>query len=126
MKAPTPGSQIGTKSRAILECLRQNGRKNRLDLEMLLNMGPLGKVLERLRHVACISMTAHGGNGVGIYDITRHGRQALGESLDLPEPKTTRFCNASMREPLQYEADTTMGRVGLARFGAAQRVGVAA
>jgi hypothetical protein len=109
-----PGSQMGTKSRAILECLRQNGRKNRLDLEMLLNMGPLSKALDRLRHVAYISMTSHGGKGVGIYDITRQGRQALGEALDLPEPKTTRFCNASMTG-LYDPAIHNTSRIGVAR-----------
>ena len=105
---------MGTKSRAILECLRQNGRKNRLDLEMLLNMGPLSKTLDRLRHVAYISMTTHGGNGVGIYDITRQGRQSLGESLNLPEPKTIKFCNASMTG-LYVPAIHNNSRIGIAR-----------
>jgi hypothetical protein len=114
MKTSKPGSQMGTKSRAILECLRQNGGKNRFDLEILLNMGPLIKALDRLRQVAYICRTAHGGKNVGIYDITRQGRQALGESLELPAPREIRFCNASMTG-IYVPAIHNTSRIGVAR-----------
>ena len=39
------GTQLGQKARAVLECLRKNGKLNRLDLEMKLNIGPLSKTI---------------------------------------------------------------------------------
>ena len=96
MTTPTtgPGSQMGTKSRAILECLRKNGRKNRLDLEMLLNMGPLGPALSRLHGTSYVIRGSHG-SATGCYEITRQGRAALGESLALPDPTAMRICAAT-------------------------------
>ena len=96
MTTPTtgPGSQMGTKSRAILECLRKNGRKNRLDLEMLLNMGPLGPALSRLHGASYVIRGSHG-SATGCYEITRQGRAALGETLALPEPTAIRICAAT-------------------------------
>jgi hypothetical protein len=109
-----PGSQMGTKSRAILECLRKNGRKNRLDLEMLLSIGPLSAALSRLSLLAYVVKASPSGVDSGIYDITRQGRQALGEALDLPEPKTVRFCNASTTGPYIPSIHNT-SRIGVAR-----------
>jgi hypothetical protein len=86
-----PGSQMGTKSRAILECLRKHGRKNRLDLEMLLNMGPLGPALSRLKGMSYVAKVAYG-SATGCLEITRQGRAALGEALALPEPTAIRIC----------------------------------
>jgi carbon monoxide dehydrogenase subunit G len=39
------GTQLGQKAKAVLECLRKNGKLNRLDLEMKLNIGPLSKTI---------------------------------------------------------------------------------
>jgi hypothetical protein len=96
MTAPTsgPGSQMGTKSRAILECLRKHGRKNRLDLEMILSIGPFGPAVSRLKGFGYIAKVSHG-SAMGCYEITRQGRVALGEALALPEPTAIRICAAT-------------------------------
>ncbi len=110
-----PGSQMGTKSRAILECLRKNGRKNRLDLEMLLNMGPLGPALNRLGTMHYVIRGMHG-SATGCYEITRQGRIALGESLALPEPSAIRICAATVPKDHYYNpAVHSVSRIGLAR-----------
>jgi hypothetical protein len=115
IKLPTsgPGSQMGTKSRAILECLRKNGRKNRLDLEMLLNMGPLGPALSRLGGMSYVIRGMHG-SATGCYEITRQGRAALGEALELTPPQEIRVCNATMSGRYIPEIHNT-ARIGVAR-----------
>jgi hypothetical protein len=117
MTNPTsgPGSQMGTKSRAVLECLRKNGRKNRLDLEMLLNMGPLGPTLNRLGGMSYIIRGTHG-SSTGCYEITRQGRGALGESLTLTEPSAIRICAATVPKGHYYNpAVDSVSRIGRAR-----------
>jgi len=117
MTKPTsgPGSQMGTKSRAVLECLRKNGRKNRLDLEMLLNMGPLGPTLNKLCMKYCIARGTHG-SANGLYEITKLGRASLGESLTLAEPTAIRICAATVPKGHYYNpAIHGVARSGIAR-----------
>ena len=64
-----PGSQMGTKSRAVLECLSKNPRLNRLDLEMKLSMGQLGPVNNRLFGLGYIKQAGIPGR----YEITNSG-----------------------------------------------------
>lgn len=86
---------MGTKSRAILECLRKNGKLNRLDLEMKLSIPMLASTINRMYGLGYIKTPL----GIaGVYEITRAGRLALGESLTLDTPKITRICNGSSRE----------------------------
>jgi len=92
-----PGSQMGTKSRAVLECLRKNGRKNRLDLEMLLSMA-LGPTLNRLGGLNYITKCMHG-SATGCYEITRFGRAAIGESMALNVPSYAPITGATMTKP---------------------------
>ena len=108
-----PGSQMGTKSRAILECLRKNGRKNRLDLEMLLNMGPLGPTLNRLSGMSYVTKGMHG-SATGCYEISRQGRLALGESLAMAEPTDIRICAATSHGNY-VPSIHSVSRIGLAR-----------
>lgn len=90
-----PGSMMGTKSRGVLECLRKNGKLNRLDLEMKLNTGNLGTVINRMFGLGYVKTPF----GIpGMYEITRAGRAALGESLTIDAPEITRICNGTSRE----------------------------
>ena len=106
-----PGSQMGTKSRAVLECLRKNPRSNRLDLEMKLGMGQLGPVNNRLFGLGYIKQ-AHG--LPGRYEITNAGREALGEALEVKAPSITRICNGTSREVYNPSVHLS-ARVGVAR-----------
>jgi hypothetical protein len=105
------GTQLGQKARAVLECLRKNGKLNRLDLEMKLNIGPLSKTINGMYAMHYIKQF----NGqVGMYEITKMGRVALGEELALNEPVSTRICNGSMREVYVPNVHLTQ-RYGVAR-----------
>ena len=86
---------LGVKSRAVLECLRKNGRKNRLDIEMMLSMGQLTRTLTRLVGLQYIYLSSNGAQGSSLYSITRQGCIALGESFELPTPQQVKFCNAT-------------------------------
>ena len=105
------GSQLGQKAIAVLECLRKNGKLNRLDLEMKLAIGPLAKTINGMYGMHYIKKF---GGQVGIYEITKLGRAALGEEMALNEPVSTRFCNGSMREVYNPETHLTQ-RYGVAR-----------
>jgi DNA-binding PadR family transcriptional regulator len=108
-----PGSQMGVKTRAILECLRKNGRKNRLDLEMMLNIGQLRQSLNRLCSTQYVNKCTHG-SATGCYEITRLGRIALGESIEIPRPKEIRIC-AATTSGHYTPAIHSISRIGLAR-----------
>lgn len=102
---------MGSKSRGVLECLRKNGKLNRLDLEMKLNMGPLAPVINRMYGMAYIKTPL----GIpGMYEITRAGRVALGESLEIEAPKEMRICGGTSRE-IYNPAIHLISRVGVAR-----------
>jgi hypothetical protein len=106
-----PGPQMGTKSRAILECLRKNGKLNRLDLEMKLNIGPLNTTINRMYGLGYIK------NPIGIagmYEITQAGRIALGESLSINSSGINRICNGTMKGIYNPLTDG-VSRIGLAR-----------
>lgn len=117
-KAPTdgfstvPGSQMGTKSRAILELLRKGKPRNRLDIDMLLGMD-CGATISRLLGLAYIKKSTYG-SGNGCFEITSNGRKALGESMALSVPAYAPIVNATMREV--YNPDVhRISRIGLAR-----------
>lgn len=102
---------MGTKSRAVLECLRKNGKLNRLDLEMKLNIGQLGQTINRMYGLGYIKTPL----GIpGMYELTRAGRTALGESLTLDAPEITRICNGTSRE-IYVPSVHLIARVGVAR-----------
>jgi hypothetical protein len=106
-----PGSQMGTKSRAVLECLRKNGKLNRLDLEMKLGMSQLGPVTNRLYGIGYIKTP----QGItGMYEITQAGRIALGEAVEMKPYGNDRICGGSMRE-LYIPGVHSVARVGIAR-----------
>lgn len=92
-----PGSQLGVKSKAVLECLRKNGRRNKLDLEMLLRM-QLGPTLNRMESFAYVIKCRHG-SATGCYEITNNGRAALGESIKLNVPSYAPITGATMFDP---------------------------
>lgn len=104
------GTQLGQKAIAVLECLRKNGRMNRLDLEMKLSIGPLSKTINGMYGMHYIKNCGQ----AGIYEITKMGRVALGEELALNEPVSTRFCNGSMSEVYNPATHLTQ-RYGVAR-----------
>ena len=105
-----PGSQMGTKSRAVLECLRKNPRSNRLDLEMKLSMGQLGPVNNRLLGLGYIKQSGMPGR----YEITNAGREALGDALEVKAPSITRICNGTIREIYNPSVHLS-ARAGVAR-----------
>jgi len=103
-----PGSQLGQKAKAVLECLRKNGPLNRLDLERVLAMAPLNAPINGLRDRAYIS------NLGGRYVITNAGRILLGETLKMTPPKSLRYCNSTMTSIYNPVTDG-ISRIGLAR-----------
>lgn len=106
------GTQLGTKAKAVLECLRKNGKLNRLDLERLINLGPLAITISGMYGIFYIKQYA---GQRGIYEITKLGRQALGEALTTTEPAQMRVCNGSMTE--RYVPDIHLHqRLGVARL----------
>jgi hypothetical protein len=107
------GSQLGVKSKSILEVLKNKGHMNRLDLERLLAIAPLTVPLNNLSaHRYIIRHTA--GVASGTYSITRLGRAAMGEALELKAPAVTRICNGTMKGTYNPLVDG-VSRVGLAR-----------
>jgi hypothetical protein len=106
------GTQLGQKARAVLECLLKNGKLNRLDLEMKLNIGPLAKTINGMYGMHYIKQF---GGQAGMYEISKMGRVALGENLALNEEVvSTRICNVSMREVYVPNVHLTQ-RYGVAR-----------
>jgi hypothetical protein len=111
---------LGVVKATILHHLQHNGRTKVMDLEMIMSRGSLRAAICALvgqGYVARVKDNAFDGIA-----ITNAGRVAIG--IEVPNGTTqrpTRFCNASMTEPLRISVHTNMGRVGLARFGAAQR-----
>ena len=91
------GSQMGIKAKGLLECLRKNGRKNKLDLEMMLSM-QLTSTLNRMERMSYITKCRHG-SATGCYEITNNGRIALGESITLSVPSYAPISNATMSDP---------------------------
>lgn len=120
-------NKLGVVKANILHHLQRNGRSKVLDMEMVMSRGSLRAAVSSLvgqGYVTRVKDLAF--EGVA---ITNAGRAAIGvEVPDSPVTRPVRICNASTFDPLEYEAHTTMGRVGLARIGAAGRVerGVAA
>jgi hypothetical protein len=117
-KAPTngfstvPGSQMGTKSRAILELLRKGKPRNALDIDMILGMA-CGGAISRLVRMAYIRKSTYG-SATGCYEITTNGRIALGESLSLAPPAYAPITGATMRDPYIPAIHNT-SRIGVAR-----------
>lgn len=107
-----PGSQMGTKSRAVLELLRKGKPRNRLDIDMVLGMDCAATV-SRLVGLAYIKKSTYG-SGTGCYEITGNGRKALGESLSLPVPAYAPIVNATMTAPYNPAIHNT-SRIGVAR-----------
>jgi hypothetical protein len=107
-----PGSQMGTKSRAILELLRKGKPTNKLDIEMLLGY-PVGETLSRLLQLTYIRKSTYG-SGNGCFEITSNGKQALGESIALPMPAYAPIINATMRATYIPEIHN-VSRIGVAR-----------
>jgi hypothetical protein len=103
-----PGSQLGQKAKAVLECLRKNGPLNRLDLERVLAIAPLATPINGLLGRGYIN------KGAGKYVITRDGRVALGETLEMTPPKSLRYCNSTMTSIYNPVTDG-ISRIGLAR-----------
>lgn len=119
-------NKLGVVKANILHHLHQNGRSKILDMEMVLCRGSIRAAVNALVSMGYVMRVQD--NCFSGIAITNNGRTAIGvEVTETPtKVREPRFCNASMRAPLQYEAHTTMGSVGLARFGAASRAGVAA
>ena len=88
------GSQLGVKSKAVLNYLRTHGRTNRLDMERAINSGPLSGTIQKLTAYGFITRTKTD-VASGCYLITSLGRAALGEALEIPAPRELRICNAS-------------------------------
>jgi hypothetical protein len=114
-------NSLGVVKVNILHHLQKNGRSKILDMEMLMSRGSLRVAISKLSmqgYVTRVKDLAF--EGVA---ITNAGRAAIGiEAPDETLPRPTRFCNASMHDPLDHVKDVCMGRVGLARFGASHRV----
>jgi hypothetical protein len=112
---------LGVVKATILHHLQHNGRTKVLDLEMIMSRGSLRPAICALVSQGYVTRVKD--NAFEGIAITNPGRTAIGMEVPDETPvRPTRFCNASMTEPLVYAAHTTMGRVGLAQFGAAQRV----
>ena len=107
------GSQMGPKSKGVLECLRKHGRKNRLDLEMMLNLGNLTQTMTRMCEMGYIKR-CNLGTHVGMFEITKLGRVALGESLEIEAPREMRICGGTSRE-IYNPAIHLVSRIGVAR-----------
>jgi hypothetical protein len=124
MKISNAKNSLGVVKVNILHHLHKNGRTKVLDLEMALSRGDLRAPVASLVS-QCYVMRVQDNCFTGIA-ITNAGRAAIGIEVDEEiTHRPTRFCNASMNKPLDHVKDVCMGRVGLARFGAAQRAGVA-
>ena len=107
-----PGSQMGTKSRSILELLRKGRPINKLDIEMKLGYS-VTETLRRLVGMSYIKKSTYG-SGSGCYEITGHGRMSLGEVLASPAPAYAPIINATMTEPYIPSIHNT-SRIGVAR-----------
>ena len=106
------GSQMGTKSRGVLELLRKGRPLNRLDIDMMLGMS-CAPTVSRLVGLAYIKKSTYG-SGNGCYEITSNGRKALGESMALPVPAYAPITGATMRETYMPGIHS-VSRIGLAR-----------
>lgn len=114
-------NKLGVVKANILHQLQRCGRSTVLDMEMAMSRGSLRTAITALVGQGYVTRVKD--NAFSGIAITNAGRTAIGvEVPDAPKVREPRFCNASMFDPLQHEAHTTMGRVGLARFGAAGRV----
>lgn len=117
-KAPTdgfstvPGSQMGPKSRAILELLRKGKPRNRLDIDMIIG-ADCGGTISRLVGLAYIKKSTYG-SGNGCYEITGNGRIALGEVLASPPPAYAPIINATTKGNYIPEIHN-ISRIGVAR-----------
>ena len=107
------GSQMGPKSKGVLECLRKHSRKNRLDLEMMLNLGNLTQTMTRMCEMGYIKRCGAGSH-TGMFEITKMGRVALGESLEIEAPREMRICGGTSRE-IYNPAIHLVSRIGVAR-----------
>lgn len=113
LKSPKtgPGSQMGQKSRAVLEVLRKNGRMNCLDIEMKLGVAQLARTIHNMYGLGYIKTPV----GIpGMYEITNAGREALGEALALKTPTYAPHCTATMKAPYIPAVHNT-SRIGVAR-----------
>lgn len=107
-----PGSQMGTKSRAILEILSRGKPTNKLDLEMILGYR-VAETLGRLQQHLLVKKSTYG-SGNGCFEITSNGRQALGEKVSMTAPNYTPIVNATMKE-IYNPAIHNTARIGVAR-----------
>lgn len=107
-----PGSQMGTKSRAILELLRKGKPRNALDIDMIVGAA-CASTISRLVRMAYIRKSTYG-SATGCYEITTNGRIALGESLSFAPPAYAPIIGATMRDPY-IPAIHNISRIGVAR-----------
>jgi hypothetical protein len=125
MKFCNTQNSLGAVKATLLHMLQTNGRAKVLDLEMQMGRGGLRASVSSLvaqGYVARVKDVAF--EGVA---ITNAGRMSIGVEVPNDSPqRPARVCNASQTQPLDLLQDTHMGRVGLARFGVAMRVGVVA
>ena len=108
-----PGSQMGVKSKAVLELLRKGRARNRLDIEMLLGY-TCGPIINRLIGANYIKNGGSLGANCGLYEITNAGRIALGEALSLKTPSYAPICPATIKETY-IPSIHGISRVGIAR-----------
>ena len=121
MKKSRSNNALGVVKANILHHLQRNGRTKVLDLEMVMSRGSLR---------AAVSSLIGQGYATRVKDpafegvaITNAGRTAIDvEMPDAPQARQPRICNAAMTTRLDCTTHTTMGRVGLARFGVSGRV----
>ena len=107
-----PGTQMGTKSRAILELLHRTKPTNALDIDRLLGM-PCTMALSRLQILGYVRKATHGPVN-GCYEITSAGRMAIGEAAALPKPAYIPHIAATMRG-IYDPAVHNVSRSGLAQ-----------
>lgn len=107
-----PGTQMGTKSRAILELLRKGKPRNRLDIDMIMKTD-CGATISRLVGLAYIKKSTYG-SATGCYEITGNGRIALGEVLASPPPAYAPLINSTTKGDYIPEIHN-ISRIGVAR-----------
>lgn len=106
------GTQMGTKSRAILELLHRTKPTNALDIDRLLGM-PCSAALARMQTLGYVRKATHGPVN-GCYEITDLGRMAIGEAAALPKPAYIPHIAATMRGIYDPRVHN-VSRIGVAR-----------
>lgn len=109
---PVPASQMGTKSRAILELIERTKPTNALDIDRILGM-PCTSALIRLHALGYLRKASHGPVN-GCYEITDAGRVVLGKRAAMTRPENIPHVNATMKG--NYDpAIHNVSRIGVAR-----------